>query len=270
MATTTTIQATKRWHWRTIAYSILAGLIALQSLIVGLFIIAPSPWQPLNPDTPWLMKWHNAHSAMGVGVLIGILLLATLWRPQNKAGLLQVFLVESIVLGPVIALLRIPYFGFEPSSWVMYALMALLIILSPSRSQLFSLKGGGPTSKSLLILTIAAGLLLLPDLWQNLQWQITGFGGDPAHRYFWLETIFFNLILIGGGFLTAIKRPGWRVLGILLGIIYLYFGIVAITIPNETGSWGTVGGILSLLGGVAYLALTFWEIRRGAPAILKE
>ena len=72
--------------------------------------------------------------------------------------------------------------------------------------------------------------------------------------------------LIGIGFLTAIKRPGWQVLGILLGIVYLYLGIVAITIPNEIGSWGTVGGILSILGGVAYLVLTVWEMRRSTPA----
>jgi hypothetical protein len=265
MATTTTIKTTKRWQWRTIAYSILAALFALQSILVGLVFIAPSPWLPLNPATPWITKWHAAHSAMVVGVLTGILLLATLWRPQNKAGLLQVLVVVNIVFGPVIALLRIPYFGFDISSWVIYALVVIMIILSPAREQLFNLKSEGPTSKPLLVLTIAAGLLLLPDLWQNLQWQITGFGGDPARRYFWLGAILFNLIMIGIGFLTAIKRPGWQVLGILLGIVYLYLGIVAISIPNEIGRWGTVGGILSLLGGVAYLAFTLWEMRRSAP-----
>jgi hypothetical protein len=265
MATITTIKATKRWHWRTIAYSILAGLYALQSLIVGLVGIAPSPWQPLDPDTPWLTKWNNAQSAMIVGVLTGILLLVTLWRPQNRAGLLQVFVVVNILFGPVIMLLRIPYFGFDISSWVFYALVAIMIILSPAREQLFSLKGEGSTSKSLLFLTIAASLLFLPDLWQNLQWQIAGFESDLAQRYLWLGAVFFLLVLIGIGFLTAIKRPGWQVLGILLGISYLYLGIVAISIPNEIGSWGMVGGILSLLGGVAYLVLTVWEMRRSTP-----
>ena len=75
------------------------------------------------------------------------------------------------------------------------------------------------------------------------------------------------LTFVGGGFLTAIKRPGWQVLGILLGIVYLYLGIVAITIPYETGSWGTVGGILSILGGVAYLVLTIWEMRRSSTLV---
>jgi hypothetical protein len=266
MATITTIKTTKRWHWRTIAYSILAGLYALQSLIVGLVGIAPYPWQPPDPATPWITKWHSAHSAMVVGVLTGILLLVTLWRPKNKAGLLQVFVVVSILFGPVTMLLRSPYFGFDMSNWVFYAILAIMILLSPAREQLFSLKGEGSTSKPLLFLTVAAGLLFLPDLWQNLQLQIAGFQPDQAQRYFWLGAIFFFLVLIGIGFLTAIKRPGWQVLGILLGIVYLYLGIVAISIPNEVGSWGTVGGILSILGGVTYLVLTVWEMRRTAPA----
>ena len=64
------------------------------------------------------------------------------------------------------------------------------------------------------------------------------------------------------GLLAAIKRPGWQVLGVLLGIALLYMGAVALTIPDETESWGTFGGILSIVGGVGYLAITFWEMRK--------
>ena len=34
----------KRWNWRRIVFSILAALFGLQSLAVGLLILAPSPW----------------------------------------------------------------------------------------------------------------------------------------------------------------------------------------------------------------------------------
>lgn len=202
------------------------------------------------------------------GILVGVLLLATIWRPQNKAGLMQLLLWQTLITAPIIALLRIPYLGFDLSSWVFFALVAVLFVLSPARGQLFSLKGKGSASRPLLILTIAAGLMLLPDLFRNAQWQITGFDGDHAQRYFWLETIFFILTLIGAGFLSAIKRPGWQVLGILLGIVYLYLGVVAISIPNDIGSWGTAGGILSVLGGVSYLVLTLWEMWR--PSVLVQ
>jgi hypothetical protein len=263
---TTTIQTAKRWHWRTIAYSVLAGLFGLQFTIVGLVGIAPYPWQPPDPATPWITKWHSAQSAMSVGITIGVLLLATLWRPQKKTGLMQLFVWELFV-GVIIQLLRIPYTGFDPSVLVGDVPLVILIALFPAARQLWSLKGEGPLSKPLLILTGIVAVLLLPDLWRNLQWQITGFGGDPAQRYLWLETIFFIIKLITAGFLTAIKRPGWQVLGLLLSVVYLYFGVVAITLPGEIGSWGTVGGILSILGGVAYLALTIWEMRRSSALV---
>jgi hypothetical protein len=265
MATITTIKATKQWNWRTIGYSVLAGLFGLQFAIVGLVGIAPYPWQPPDPATPWITKWHSAHSAMLVGILIGVLLLATLWRPQKKTGLMQLFVWEWFV-GVIIQLLRIPYTGFDPSVFVNDVPIVILIALFPAVRQLWDLKGEGPLSKPLLILTGIVGVLMLPDLWRNLRWQITGFGGDPALRYLWLEAIFFIITLIVAGFLTAIKRPGWQVLGLLLGVVYLYIGVVAMTLPGEIGSWGTVGGILSILGGVTYMVLTVWEIRRSAPA----
>lgn len=262
MATTTSIQTTRRWNFRTIAYSVLAGLLGLLNVFLGLFIIAPSPWQPINSSTPWLTPWHNAGSAMAVGILGGAMLFSTLWHPQSKAGLFQLFVFITLITAPIIALLRIPYLGFEFSSWVFYGLIAILVILYPAREQLISFKGEAPGSRPLLILTIFVALLLLPDLIRNAQWQITGFGGDPAKRYFWLEMIFLIVTLIAGGALAAIKRSGWQVLGILLGIIFVYFGVVAVTLPNAVGSWGIAGGVLSLLAGAAYILLTLWEIRR--------
>lgn len=132
----------------------------------------------------------------------------------------------------------------------MNVVSAHMFAVYPARCQLLSMKGEGPSSKPLLVRSVVTGLLL-PDLWRNAQWQISGFGGDPAQRYFWLGSILFHLILTGAGFLKAIKRPGWQMLGVLLGLIYLYLGVAAITLPNEVGSWGTIGGILSLIVGAA-------------------
>src|SRR5574341_407986 len=95
--TATTTSATRRWNWRTIAYVILAGLFGLQALVIGVFVLAPFPWRgPLDPNVTWITKWHAAQSAMGAGVLVGLLLLATLWHPQKRTALIQLFVLEMI------------------------------------------------------------------------------------------------------------------------------------------------------------------------------
>jgi hypothetical protein len=186
--------------------------------------------------------------------------------------LIQVF-AWTTVGGVVVALLRTPALGFDPGAWVQFALIGVLIAIYPRQGSLFSLKGERAASKPLLGLTMIAFVLLLTDGLRNFLWQLSGFGGDPARRFFWLESIFLIVTLLLAGLLVSIKRPGWEVLGILLGIAYIYLGVVAFTLPSEIGSWGEIGGILSLIGGSGYLALTLWEARvrgTGGAAVRAE
>ena len=68
------------------------------------------------------------------------------------------------------------------------------------------------------------------------------------------------LLLVLGGLLSATKRAGWNVLGILIGVALLYLGVAAFVTAGSPGSWGTVGGILAVLGGVAYISFTCYEM----------
>jgi hypothetical protein len=167
----------------------------------------------------------------------------------------------------LIALLRIQPLGFDPVGWVNLALAVLMLVLYPRSRDLFSLKGDGRLSRPLLALAVVISMLLLWDAVRNLQWQWVGIGGESARRYFWLQTALANLTLAIAGGLTAIKRPGWQVLGVLLGLGYLYLGMVALTIAPEIGSWGTVGGAVAALVGIGYCAVTLWEARRARPVV---
>jgi hypothetical protein len=42
------------------------------------------------------------------------------------------------------------------------------------------------------------------------------------------------------------KGSGWRVLGVIVGIDVFCIGVAALTIPDQSRSWGTIGGVLSI------------------------
>ncbi|HYX48865.1 MAG TPA: hypothetical protein VE843_03945, partial [Ktedonobacteraceae bacterium] len=52
----------------------------------------------------------------------------------------------------------------------------------------------------------------------------------------------------------------------IIGIAYLYLGSMALLLPDYAGSWGTIGGVLGLLGGIAYISVTLFEIQRSRRA----
>jgi hypothetical protein len=71
--------------------------------------------------------------------------------------------------------------------------------------------------------------------------------------------VVLTIVLVLAGVSAATRRPGWRALGFLTGLTYLYLGAAAISLPNQVGSWGTVGGIAGMLGGLAFIVVTLWE-----------
>jgi hypothetical protein len=70
------------------------------------------------------------------------------------------------------------------------------------------------------------------------------------------------LLLILGGSMAATRRPGWRALACIVGIAYLYLGSMALLLPDYAGSWGTIGGMLGLFAGLAYISITLFEAQR--------
>ena len=51
----------------------------------------------------------------------------------------------------------------------------------------------------------------------------------------------------------ATRRPGWQVLVAGIAAVYAYLGIASITLPDQPGSWGTLGGTIALVASAAYL-----------------
>ncbi len=254
----------KRRDWRTIVFVVLTGLFGL--LVVGSAIPdLLAPWfnsqGPATPgDTPELHRWHAAQWGALKAVLIGGSLLALLWRPRAKPLLMQ-------FVGLGVGILALLGGTLDPRIFVILWPFLLVIAAYPMPRALLDVSREVPLSRPLLALSLLAAVLLAPYAWRSLIWQLAGVG-EHAAQFHWIESVIISIMLVLAGVLAATKRPGWRALGIIVGLAFVYLGAAALQVPYHDGSWGTTGGMLSTLGGWGFIAATVWEARkpRGVPA----
>ena len=262
VATTAHTLDVKRWDWRTILFALLAGAAALLYLTAAGFLLAP--WQPVGDGVVQdleLHRWHVAVTGAVTALFFGAgLMPALLWRPRARPLLVQYSAVAAL-LG---VLINAPFVG--PFVVAIGLPIALLVAAYPAPGALREFSREGPFSRPLLALSLAAAVLLAPVWWHSVAWQIQGVGGEQATTNQWIADFEHTLLLVLAGLAASTKRPGWRVLGLLTGITFLYLGVAALLLPTHPGSWGTTGGVLALLGGAGYLAATLWEARRTARA----
>jgi hypothetical protein len=231
--------------WRTILFRILAALAAL--FFVTNLRLVPEPWLALGgPD---FRQWSDAMTVAIAMLTIGSLV-AVIWRPRATPLPLQYLAIATVLAVIEIAPFEGPY--------IFFVVVPLILVIAayPEPRALMSLRPEGSISRPLLVLGLLAAVSLAPGLWLALGREIQGVNGD------WITNFEHTVSLLLAGILTSTRRPGWRVLGVLTGAVFLYLGAAALAVPGAPGSWGTVGGILALLCGAGYITLTLFESRR--------
>jgi hypothetical protein len=257
---TNVMSMAKRWDWRRIIFTILAGVVAF-FLLTNLFRLA-APWasmawyphddpRQLNPD---LHRWHEAMWGAVTGIIEGGILLTLLWRPRENPLLMQ--FMALALLGAVLIVLP-----FEPDLLFVIVMLALVVITYPAPRALLDFSREGSISRPMLGLSLAAALVLVPYIVRLMFWQIKGIGGEHAVAKQWASDVEHTAFLLLAMFLASTKRPGWKILGVLTGVVLLYLGVAALALPNYAGSWGTIGGIAALIGGLLYLIAVVGELR---------
>ena len=251
--------------WRVITFGILAALLALVFLIV--FFGAPllfSPWMVLDSSSPTyhaaLHRWHDSVNGAFDAILIGGSLIGLVWRGQKRPLLAQFFLLGFFIF----SLLQIVFRPEVVSIVLPVVILGLFVLTYPTPRALLRLVPEGRWSLPLLLLSMLTLLLLAPDIWHNLSLQITDTTSEHAQNWHWAIAAAVDIAILLAGFLSATKRAGWKVLGSLTGLTLGYLGAAALLLPTQAGSWGIIGGGLSGLGGLGYLAATLYEPRTKA------
>lgn len=258
---TNAIDVIKHWDWRRIVFTIIAGVVTF-FLMTNLFRLtapwASMVWYPhddprqLNPE---LHRWHEAMWGAVTGILNGGVLLSLIWRPRQNPLLIQ--FMALVVIGAALTVLP-----FEPSLLFVIGMLTLVVVSYPAPRALMDFSRAGPISRPLLALSLMAALLLVPYIVRLTLWQLQGFGGEHAIANQWISDVEHAVFLLLATILTSTRRPGWRILSTLTGVVFLYLGVAALTLPGYAGSWGITSGILALIGGSSYLIATIREARK--------
>lgn len=247
MVTTEIRRIYKHTHAR--AFTVLARLLALVLLVVGTAEFVPV--LVFHDLMESIHLWHIAELGALAAILLGGTLFILSYNPDGRPLLAQFFLLSAVVL--VIG--TVP---FNSKGVGLLAVAALFVVLYPSPRALLSFRREGAPSFALLGLTAVYAVFLIPVAWHTLHLQITGMTIDDPHaqNLHWIGSTMLVVLLLLAGVLTATKRPGWKVLGVLTGEAYCYLGVMAMLVPDYPGSWGVGGGFCAAVGGGLYILLT--------------
>src|SRR5690242_17707369 len=216
-------------------FKILVSVLTVVMVFVGLFEFIPA-WIFKNPpDQPHL--WHIAELS-ALAVLLGGCMLGMVRRPQQRILLAQFIVLSTILLAIGIA----PFFIGGAG---LLLLTALFIFAYPDRSALLRVERTGRLSYPLLAITAIFAIFLDPVIHQEIYYQVIGMSNDVhAMHLHWIGSALLMILLLIAGIMVSTKRPGWQWLTTLIGLTYIFLGIIAMIIPDFAGSWAEWCGLM--------------------------
>src|SRR5579859_2485089 len=244
---------------RDLLFTILAGVLAVILIFAGTFEFIPAWFLKNPPDQPHL--WHIAELTALAMFLLGGCMIGMVRNPLEKPLLAQFFVLSAIILAIGIT-------PFNPGGLVLLVIAALFIVAYPDRRALLRVERRNRLSLPLLVLTVLYFIFLDPVIRQEFYYQVIGMTSNDVHalRLHWIGSALLLTLLLIAGFMAASKGKGWQWLAIIVGINYIFLGIISMIIPDYAGSWAEWCGLVSIFGGVLYFILIWVENERGQVA----
>jgi hypothetical protein len=234
-------------------FRILTGITA--ALVVFALPNLLAPWFDINLNPaiqhPELERWHAAVEGSGDAAAF-VALLVLLWRPARNPLLAVSFALSAVVA----AVLVLPFTG--PSILFILLPVVLVVATYPYWGLLPHVRRHGVRPiPSLFAVGVLGSAALAAPVTTALQRQIAGIG-DMAATNQWATYAEHCTSLALGALLVSVGLPGWRVMAATLAARCLYLGTVAVALPTQPDSWGTLGGAAALAAGavIGYAAIT--------------
>lgn len=237
---------------RLLAFNALAGFLGLASCAFGFLSIV---WGLEAERTV-----HRLHD-IGPGLILAVMIAPAALalpgaRPRSIAGMQQ---LVAVVLGWTIAgALSHALDGFVG----MFLLVtALLVVLHPGRDRLVRLPRRPSWVMGLIAFAAAVPLMRYALNEAALQrWTVPTNPHAAEAHYRGMAAMALAMILVT--LVAASRTDGWRLPAWCVGLASAVFGIVSLDTPYLEGSFGTIGGVLAVLGGLAFVAAAEFEARR--------
>jgi hypothetical protein len=241
-------------------------LMRIVALLFGLFFLATipqaiSPWGALSFGTGVralpLHRWSSA-LAGGPDLGVAVVLFYIAWRPLRAPLALQMLALGTLVFlganGP-----------FVPSffTWAWIAVPAVLVLaLYPKPRDLLNAPWSAGVNRPLLGLGMLVAIFLLPDAAIAIAAQIRHADVLAASGYDWASNGEHLINVSLHAVLAGMSKSGAGVVRVTASAVLVFLGAAAIAVPDDPGSWGTFGGGLAIVVGLAIAATAAYEWRR--------
>ena len=238
---------------RTIAFRVIA---AIAGLAAAAFSIPFALLAPFDTGPDQIHRIHYIAGGLGFGLLTGVPLLLSAWRPDRWIAAFHLAIASSVavLVGGLLS-------GDLVAGGYVYQVVvaAVLIALHPYRGEVLSVRS---PSVPLAVLSILA---LIPAVAYLLTWsemQRTAAVGDPhaeLHHYSSMAITGIGFAL--AGIAVAARGSGWRIVAWFVGFSWTAMGVASLAWPDHVSAFDTPWAWASIAFGVAFVAVAEWQAR---------
>ena len=256
MERATADSARREGRGRGLAFRIVAGILGVGGIVFSL----PFAIVSFVDDSEAIHRLHNVAFTALYGVLLGVALVASAWRPERNVSAFFVA-VASGIAGAIAGLASE---DFISGVWFSAPIAIVVMwLLHPARSRLLR---PSDIDVPTLVLSLLALVPAIAFLLTESELQRTGSAADPhweLHHYSGMAAAALALPLCG--FAASFRESGRRLGAWLVGISSLLLGGGSLVLSDYAGAFDALWAWLTLAWGIAVIAVVEFRLAAARP-----